>query len=147
MMEKEQLLAFRIKSLNNDIKRILDRSAITKNEANLTGMQYAILGYLNSRGKQEDVFQKDVEAEFNIRRSTASSMLQLLEKKELLYRVSVPDDARLKKIILSEKAVELNKFAQENLEKLQQKLTRGISAQEMGQFFKTLQKISDNAQE
>ena len=78
----EQPLAFRIKSLSNQIKRLLERTAIEQNDANLTGMQYAILGFLGEQEESANIYQRDIEAEFNIRRSTASGILKLLEKLE-----------------------------------------------------------------
>ncbi|MDL2214546.1 MarR family transcriptional regulator [Clostridia bacterium OttesenSCG-928-O13] len=146
-MANEQPLAFRIKSLNNQIKRMLEKSAIRDNDAGLTGMQYGFLGYLGEKDPGADVYQRDIEAEFNIRRSTATGMLQLLEKKGYIRRESVPGDARLKKIILTDKALELHHFAQANLVKLEERLTRGISDEEMAQFCQTLQKISNNTRE
>ena len=80
MNNRKRHLAFRIKSLNNQIKRLMERTAILKNDANLTGMQYAVLGFLGDHDTSDGVYQKDLEKEFNIRRSTASEMLIALEK-------------------------------------------------------------------
>lgn len=144
-MVNDQPLAFRIKSLNNQIRRYFERTAILENDANLTGMQYGILGFLAEQSSKTDVYQKDIEAEFNIRRSTASGMLKLLEKEGFIIRENDSGDTRLKKIIMSDRAKELNKVAKANMEKLQVLLTRGISDKEMEQFYATLKKISDNA--
>ncbi len=144
-MVNDQPLAFRIKSLNNQIRRYFERTAILENDANLTGMQYGILGFLAEQSSKTDVYQKDIEAEFNIRRSTASGMLKLLEKEGFIIRENDSEDTRLKRIIMSDRAKELNKVARANMEKLQVLLTRGISDEEMEQFYATLKKISDNA--
>ena len=144
-MSQERPLVFQVKSLNNQIKRLLERTAIENNGANLTGMQYAILGYLSEHVGVRDLFQRDVEAEFNIRRSTATGMLQLLEREGYIRRIGVPNDARLKKIVLTEKAGEVDKVASANMIRLQARLTRGITSGEMAQFYRTLDKILDNA--
>ena len=47
--------------------------------------------------QQGDVYQKDIESFFKLRRSTVSSQLDTLEKKGLIQRVPVSHDARLKK--------------------------------------------------
>ncbi len=143
----EQPLAFRIKSLNNQIKRLLERTAIKQNDANLTGMQYGILGFLGEQEESANIYQRDIEAEFNIRRSTASGMLKLLEKQGFIQRTHDELDSRLKKIIMTEKAKELVKVAKANIDQLQVRLTKNIPSQEMEQFFRTLKKISNNAQE
>lgn len=147
MPDEQRPLIFRIRSLSNQIKRLMERSAIEKNEANLTGMQYAILGFLAKRGDEADVFQRDIEAEFNIRRSTATGMVQLLEKQGYICREVVPDDARLKKIRLTTKAEELDKFARANMDELEAKLVRGITPDELEWFYRVLRKISDNARD
>ena len=46
----------------------------------------------------KDTFQKDIESEFSINRSTTSEMLKLMCKKGMIQRVPVAHDARLKKI-------------------------------------------------
>lgn len=146
-MEKNKPLAFRIKSLNNEIKRHFDRSAIQRNDANLTGMQFAFLGYISDKSESEDVYQRDIEEEFNIRRSTASGMLQLLEREGYIQRLSVPNDARLKKIILTDKAREQDQKAKEDIALFDQKLTVGISEAELREFHRILDKIAENIRE
>ena len=140
-------LAFRIKSLNNQIRRLMERTAIEKNNANLTGVQYAILGFLSEKNDQTDVFQRDVEAEFNIRRSTATGILKLLENNGYIQKSSVPGDARLKKIVRTEKAKELDTIIELHVRALEGRLTKGIDAEELSQFYAVLKKISDNAEE
>lgn len=146
-MRIEKPLAIRIKSLNNQIKRLFERTAIEKNDANLTGMQYAILGFLSEQDDEQDIFQRDIEAEFNIRRSTASGMLRLLEERGYIYRETISGDARLKKIISTDKAKELDRIVKATMDELDGRLTKSIPPDELKQFYSILEKISDNAQE
>ena len=67
----------------------------------LTAMHGWILGYL-CRNEDKDIFQKDIEAEFKICRSTVTNILKLMEKKGYIRRESVPYDARLKKLVLTD---------------------------------------------
>lgn len=143
-MKQEPTLAFRLKSLDNQIRRQLERTAILENPANLTGMQYALLGFISNRIDHMDIYQRDIEAEFNIRRSTASVMVKQLERAGLIRRESVPNDARLKKIILTEKADAPQKASKRNMERLQALLTRGLSPEELKNFNATLDKIQKN---
>ena len=55
-----------------------------------------------------ETFQKDIEKAYEIRRSTATGILQLLEKNGYLKRQSVSEDARLKKLVLTAKAIEVH---------------------------------------
>lgn len=43
----------------------------------VTGMHGWLIGYIERQG---DVYQRDVEKRFNMRRSTVTKMLQLMEK-------------------------------------------------------------------
>ena len=52
------------------------------------------------------MFQRDLQAHFSVRRSTVTGLLQLMEKKGLITRSSVAQDARLKKIQLTPRAIQ-----------------------------------------
>ncbi|NCB64108.1 MAG: MarR family transcriptional regulator [Clostridia bacterium] len=52
-------------------------------------------------GLEHEVYQKDIEAEFDIARSTVTATLKLMEKKGYIRREGVAHDARLKKILLT----------------------------------------------
>ena len=65
-------------------------------------MQGRTLGFLYCN-KDKVICQKDIEQEFLISRATASKMLQSMEKKELITRKEIKEDARLKQILLTKK--------------------------------------------
>lgn len=71
----------------------------------ITRMNGWIIEYIYQKGSS-DVFQKDLEKELSITRSTASKVIDLMEQKGLIERSSVEYDARLKKLSLTPKAVE-----------------------------------------
>ena len=50
------------------------------------------------------IIRKDIEEEFQIRKSTVTGILQLMEKNGFIYRESVEKDARLKRIVPTKKA-------------------------------------------
>lgn len=72
-------------------------------EYQLSDAQSRILHYIAEESTKHDVYQRNLESEFHVRRSSITSLLQQLEKNGLLQRVSVQSDARLKKLILTEK--------------------------------------------
>ena len=131
--------------LSNLIKRSLDVSRSERGET-VTPMHGKIIGYIR-RNDGRDVFQKDIESAFSYRRSTASTVLGLMEEKGLIERHPVPHDARLKRIVLTEKAKLFAKFCEEDAERLDGKMTRGIPDDEMTAFFSVLDKIKDNLKE
>ena len=71
------------------------------NVDNVTPMHDWIMSYLYWH-KNEAVYQRDIEREFSITRSTVTNILQLMERKGYIERQSVPQDARLKRLILTE---------------------------------------------
>lgn len=64
----------------------------------LSSIQSRMLGYLYVQLCQDKkVLQKELEEEFKIRKSSVTSVIQMLEKKGLVRRIGVPGDARKKK--------------------------------------------------
>ena len=90
------------------------------------------------------VFQKDVEDAFSMNRSTATGILQLLVKGGFLRREPVDYDARLKRLIPTEKAACLDAKMTEYLRHMEQRLTHGLSAAQITQFKETAACMSAN---
>ena len=65
---------------------------------------YDIKNALNSKQDVCNDFKLFIEKQFDIRRSTVTNILQGMEKQELIIRKSVNNDARLKMILLTDKA-------------------------------------------
>ena len=78
-MEYQEDLGFQIRTLSHLVKRTVDQTAFAGEEDHPTGVQGWIIGYLyENRGKE--IFQRDIQAQFSIRRSTVTGILQLMEK-------------------------------------------------------------------
>lgn len=142
--EEKRELGFEIKSINNMIRRKLDIRFAAAGLGELVGMQGPMLGYLHREGRQHDVFQRDLEKEFNIRRSTATVMLQNLEQKGFIVRMAVDSDARLKKIVLTDKAILHNLAICREIEAFNRELEAEISSGEKEDFLRVLDKIKKN---
>ena len=56
--------------------------------------------------RERDIYQKDIEKYFLVGRSTVTNSIQLMEKKGLVRREFVECDARLKKVLLTEKGIQ-----------------------------------------
>ena len=89
-------IGFELKAANNMIRRKMDSIFAQQDGSELIGMQRPLLGYLYHKSRHGDVYQKDVEKEFRIRRSTATVMLQSMEQKGYVVRVASTEDGRLK---------------------------------------------------
>jgi DNA-binding MarR family transcriptional regulator len=70
----------------------------------LTQVQVSIIDYIYRNEQAQDIFQRDVEHEFNIQKSSATTLLKLMEKRGLIVRVAMVNDSRYKKILLTPKA-------------------------------------------
>ena len=90
------------------------------------------------------MFQKDVEGEFSIRRSTATELLKTMEAGGLIRRIPVHYDARLKKIVLTERAAEVRRQLQERVERTERELTKGFSEAELDAFFDYVARFKAN---
>lgn len=130
-----------IATLSNLIRRKIDS---LDGIAGLTPVQNGLLHYILSRFRETDLFQKDIEEEFVLRRSTATELLKLMEKKELIYRQEVPYDARRKKIIATQKGMELEQQVLRDILEMERLVTRGISREELEAFLKTGTKMMKN---
>ena len=93
-----------IRAASHAMRRRFDSLDIGK-PSGLTPSQCRIMGFIMDNGGRS-VYQKDIEAEFNIRRSTATRLLQSMEHKDLIMREPEENDGRLKRIRLTEKAAE-----------------------------------------
>ena len=100
-MSNTDLLGFRIRSLWQQIKRLMNRHLNENDGYGLTGMQFAIVSYIAKESAERDVFQKDLEQKFDIRKSTVTGILNTMERDGLLLRETVPYDASLRKMILT----------------------------------------------
>jgi DNA-binding MarR family transcriptional regulator len=131
----------RILIISNKIRRFLDASSAG---IGLTGTQGAILHFIYKESKGRDIFQRDIEAEFDIRRSSVTSVLQGLEQGGFIRRESVEDDARLKKLTLTEKALKISKYITRLLDKANKLLTRNLKKQDIEYLDTLLEKIENN---
>ena len=75
-----------INMISHQLKR---QMCFHEEESELTNMQKRVLHYILFQSMNKDIYQKDIEKEFKIRRSTASGILQLLEKNGFVTRENV----------------------------------------------------------
>ena len=111
-----------------------------------TGMHGYLLRYLYEN-QERDVFQRDIEKAFFISRSSVTVTLQLMEKNGLIRRESVAQDARLKRIVLTQKARDLHRQIEADILAFESNLARGISEEEQEVFLRVAKKILENLRE
>jgi DNA-binding MarR family transcriptional regulator len=125
------------------IRRYFEFSSHKKVIDSVTGNNGWIIGYLADHPNQ-DIFQKDIEDHFTIARSTASKVLTLMEQKGLIQRQPVAQDARLKKIVLTDKAWEIRKIMWKDIERLEATLVEGFREDEIDTLISYLNRMKEN---
>ena len=103
----------------------------------ITAVQSRVIYYILVHCQEGPVFQRDIENVFGLSRSTATGILQLLEKNGIIRRESVASDGRLKRLIPTQRAVDLNAQVHASLLETDRMLTRGLSEGQI-QLFKEM---------
>jgi len=141
-MPEPKRLGFELKAVNNLIKRKIHSFHPDGPDHCTAGHGWVIHYFYKNR--DHDTFQRDFENHFSIRRSTATQMLKLMETNGLITKEPVPYDARLKKIVLTDKAIEIHNQIEQNINNLEESISRGITPEETEIFYKVLDKIKAN---
>ena len=144
-MDRKDTVGFRIRTLSVAIKRAVDASKTKSGQGAYTGTHGWVIGYLYEN-QNRDVFQRDIEKQFSVRRPTMTAILQLMEKNGLVMRERDAKDARLKKIKLTPLALQIHKQHEQQIESFEASLRDGITDEEMKAFFAVMDKISANVE-
>ncbi|CUU49096.1 MarR family winged helix-turn-helix transcriptional regulator [Clostridium beijerinckii] len=126
-MDKEVHIGKKLSMLSRRLHRRIDKEA---SQYGVTGVQARILGFISHKSDKKDIFQKDIEEELDIRRSSVTSVLQLMEKNGHIKRISVSEDARLKKIVLTEKGLEIQRNVYEFILRVEKSLRDELNEDE-----------------
>ena len=132
-----------IRIISNLMRRRLDSSAVMTRAKNITGTGGWLLGYLYAN-RDRDIYQRDVEKEFSIRRATSSKVITRLEDKGFVRRESVDCDARLKKLVLTEEGIKIQRDVCRELDDFDEKLISVLTEDEQKTLFELLGKIKDS---
>lgn len=145
-MQHEKNIGFNVRRLTNYIKRDIEKSSASGKIILPKGVNgWAIHYFYENRDKQ--VFQRDFEERFSIRRSTASNILKTMEQNGFIERVSVESDARLKKIILTDKAIKIHEEIMRDIERRETLLKKGFTNAEIEQFLAMIDRLILNLED
>ena len=136
----EHRIGMEIRVLSKYMGRYLDD--IHGIDCMLSGPQGLILIYLCEN--DEEVYQKDIEKYFNFRRSTATGLLNSLEKNGYITKEPVENDKRMKKIKATEHAYSTVEKIDNHVIQLEKIMLDGIDEKEVKQFRDTISKMTLN---
>lgn len=140
-MEEKKDVGKYLQMLSRQIKRRMDKSV---SEYEITGKQVSILLYIYEESKKRDIYAKDIEVAFDMRRASVTGILQLMEKNGIIKREENNQDARLKKLILTTKAKEARNKLKKEIIQVEKILTKDISKKDLETFITIMQKMSFN---
>lgn len=148
-MRKDSVL-YLIKSFQKELIRCfskdMDEVVELNNKpggCNVTLTQVQIIEYIIEH-QDKEVYQRELEDVLNLRRATVSGVLQTMEKNGLVERVGHLDDARVKKIILKDKARELFSYNKLKIQDMEKAILKGIDDNELEIFSKVLGMMKNN---
>ena len=142
-MKSQFPIGLHINKLSRIISRKVDAAVLNVIDDNITVSQAYVIDFITDI-KDKDIFQKDLELEFDLKRSSVSLMLNNMEKHDLIKRVPVAGDARLKKLVLTEKAVEISRKISSAIDSVEGKLLENMEQDEINSLLNMLGKIRSN---
>ena len=124
--------------------RLRNRSQEVHTQLGIGSAQGKILNYVLVESEAHSVYQKDLEREFGLRPSTVTEMLNALEQKKLIQRISDEWDGRYKKIVFTEKERSMKDRIRQEVEETEHLLLQGITEQEKQEFLRIAGKMLQN---
>lgn len=143
MKKREKNLGMWVCHAARLFRRRMDQSiadAEADAEGTLSGRSFWVLQYLKDH-EGEAVYQRDLERNFKVRRSTVSNMIDLLEKKGLLTRESCGDDARLKRLRLTDRAETLLLEVTDGTERFEARLRESFTPDDYETLMRLLEQL------
>lgn len=141
-MKKIELF-YQIKSLEIAVLRILTEDNKEDNILKPTPTQMKIIGYIIDN-EDHDVFQKDLEKLLGLRRSTVSGILRTMEKYNYIEKSTNVNDARVKKVTLTNQTKNIFLERKKKLLELEKNLTKNINKDELEVFYSVINKMKNN---
>lgn len=132
-----------IRELNGAFKKKFITCGTAAGLDEVTLMHGWIMGYLY-HNQERAVYQKTIESDFCIKRSTVTTILQLMEKKGYIRRAAVEGDARLKQIFLTEQGKEIAARTKAMIENMESTVIEGIAEDKLDIFYEVAQKLVTN---
>ena len=142
-MSERYYINTELRILSRNINNYFINNGNRKKIDKMTGSGGWIIAYI-AENFNRDIFQRDLEREFYITRSTASKNVDLLVKNGFIERVPVDYDARLKKLVLTEKAHDVFKIMRNDRASLEEQMLTGFSDDEKLQLRAFLKRLASN---
>ncbi|MBO7214291.1 MAG: MarR family transcriptional regulator [Clostridia bacterium] len=142
---KDNSVLDEVKILHNLVRQRLcsDPQAVSDGKL-MSGRGYFLRYLAENDGK--DIFQRDIEKAFKIRRSTVTATLNRMEENGLIIRSSVEFDSRLKRIKLTPKGRQMHLSFQNRADSLDKEVSSALTEKERAEFIKIIKKIQSKVE-
>lgn len=143
MSESRRRIGLEIRRLDHMLSRNLAANVKASGLDEMTLMHGWIIRYLYEN-RDEEIFQKDIEKNFSVGRSTVTNIIRLMEKRGYLCREAVEKDARLKKVLLTEKGIQDYESVEALIDRMNERIMAGISDEELRVFDRVVAQLKEN---
>ena len=130
-----------IKSFENEFRRkviIKDKKIMISNYSQVQVIKY-LMDNIN-----KDISQKELENVLGIRKSTMSGILDTMEKRNIIKRVSSDIDRRSKIIKLSDDNIRHHREVVKKMKSINNIITKDIPSDKLDIFFEVLDMMREN---
>ncbi|MBC8744205.1 MarR family transcriptional regulator [Lactobacillus sp. Marseille-P7033] len=127
-----------IKQANNTINQRMNAFA---QQYGLTGTQMSVINFLN-HFPGNTCAQREIEREFDIKRSTTTVLLQRMEKKGLVVRKTSPTNQQSKLVSLTSSGEKLIPIVNDYIEQSEIRLIDGLDGDSIKKIKQFLREVS-----
>jgi len=144
----DRSLGLELRRLSNLANRYFEQSTNRRLVDEITGANGWIIGFIGHRSEEgHPVYQKDLESRMGITRSTASKVINLMAVKGLIEQQSVPGDKRLKRLVLTERGLEIKQMIDEDHRMFEETMKQGLTPEELEQLFSLIDRVKRNVEQ
>ena len=130
-----------IRDINKLIGKYISDGHDPRKIMNLT--QFQIIHYLLKHA-DEDVCQRDLEIETNLKKASITGAIDSLVEKGLVKRVQSAEDRRVNYIRLTKQMLEYKQNFENRIAELNENIIKDIDSKELESFYHVLDKIKEN---
>lgn len=142
-MDGSRALGCEFKRMSSIIGRCIRNEMTNRGFDEVAVMHGWVLGYLYGH-RSETIYQKDLEERFGLAKSSVASIVKLMEQKAYIRRETDSEDARYKRVILTDKGVEVQLQTMRLIDDINARLEEGITEEEKKCFRTMIEKMLIN---
>ena len=137
-------IGYKIRLLHNQIHKRMEAKRQENEKRTADGNAALDAWFFEDRDWERYLSEGYRNRVFSVSRATASNMLAVMERKGLVRREAVEHDARLKKLVLTEKARALVDRSEQDMRDMEALLAKGLSEEEIRDLKRYLDQMLSN---